>query len=100
LGVRVITCPFCAKKYSLDEARVPPQGAQITCPLCSGKFDIDAEIPDSGRGERARCPSCEHVLTIPLVRLLKIPDDGADIDCPACGESFRYPPLLWRDVMP
>ena len=37
-----ISCPSCSAQYSVDDARIPPQGVSIKCPNCGHNFTVGA----------------------------------------------------------
>ncbi len=43
-----ITCPSCSAQYSVNEARIPPQGVSIKCPKCERSFTVQAPAAAGG----------------------------------------------------
>lgn len=50
----IAKCPNCQREYSIDEARIPGEGATARCNGCGHRFRVE---PPPGREEMA-CPKC------------------------------------------
>ncbi|NJK90035.1 MAG: hypothetical protein HC923_12040, partial [Myxococcales bacterium] len=58
-----VSCPSCAKRYSVDDARIPPTGVTIRCPNCQHQFEARHGFDDPAPA----CPNCGHM---PVSRLI------------------------------
>jgi predicted Zn finger-like uncharacterized protein len=44
----ILTCPACATRYQVDEAKFPPEGRQVRCVKCGHAWHQDALAPQVG----------------------------------------------------
>ncbi|MFW6108272.1 MAG: DUF4190 domain-containing protein [bacterium] len=82
-----IECPFCHKRYAVDESA---SGQQITCKSCGGTM----QIPDLGGTAQSRPepqpePEAETQQTGPLPRQMRANRTVAGRTCPVCGQEVQ-----------
>jgi predicted Zn finger-like uncharacterized protein len=46
----ILTCPACATRYQVDEAKFPPQGRRVRCAKCGHAWDQPGPEPETAPG--------------------------------------------------
>src|SRR5262245_10089316 len=83
----MVSCPGCNNHYSIDERKLPAQGANLSCRECGTKWHVAAAAPE---------PPPAATPEEPLVPLRVAADPhalAAPISCPKCGHLFAPNPL-------
>ena len=56
----IVSCPSCAARYKISEAKIKGRGAKITCPKCKHRFVVYREgeqAAGAGAAKKKRVPA-------------------------------------------